>query len=253
MKIIKYQKGRNNKYDIYVDNGDKFSLYSEVILNNDLLLTKEIDDINILLKENEYYEAYYDAIKYLNRKLRTTKELEKYLSNKYEFDNVSNVIKRLEEEKYLNDELFVNSYIHDCFILTNKGYYKIFNELEKLGIDNDLIRNSLDKISDEEWLEKLKKLVEKKIKINSNYSNNKLMNKLNNYFINLGYSSDMIDDILGKIDNVGDKDILEKKYNKLYNRLSKKYQDKNLEYQIFNRLLKDGFSYEDIKEVINNK
>lgn len=252
MKIIKYQKGRNNKYDIYVDNGDKFSLYSEVILNNDLLLTKDIDDINILLKENEYYEAYYDAIKYLNRKLRTTKELEKYLSNKYEFDNVSNVIKRLEEEKYLNDELFVNSYVHDAFILSNKGYYKIFNELEKLGIDNDLIRNSLDKISDEEWLEKLKKLVEKKIKINSNYSNNKLMNKLNIDMVNLGYSKELIDSVLNNVNGSDDSKILIKNYQKLYAKLVKKYDGKELEYQLINRLIKDGFDYDEVKDLVRN-
>lgn len=252
MKITKYEKVKNNKYIIYLDNDEKISLYDEVILNNDLLLTKEINDINILLSENEYYEAYYDSIKYLNRKLRSTNELEKYLNNKYDNIIVLKVIDRLKKEKYLNDELFVNSYVHDNFILTNKGYYRIYKELEELGIDNEIINNSLDKITYEEWVEKLTKLINKKIKTNTNYSRNKLYNKMISYFIGLGYSSEMINNVLdnSKVDN--DNGILNKTYQKLYNKLSKKYSGKELEFQLTNRLLKEGFNYDDIKNIIND-
>ena len=249
MKIIKYQKLKNNKYELYLDNDDKIVLYDEIILKNDLLLTKEINDINVLISENAYYDAYYDSIKYINRKLRSKKEIHKYLSKKYEDEIINKVINRLEQEKYLNDELYVNSYVHDAVYLTNKGYYKIYNELENMDIDTTIIKNTLDKIDNNEWINKLNKIIDKKVKSNTNYSSNKLKNKLMNDLINLGYSKEMISNILEDIKD-DDNKVLLKNYNKIYNRLSKKYDGKELEYQLMNRLLKEGFNYDDIKEII---
>ena len=250
MKIIKYQKLKNNKYELFLDNNDAITLYDEIILNNDLLLTKEINNINKLINENEYYDAYYDSIKYINRKLRTSKEIIKYLNKKYSENNINKVIDRLSKEKYINDELFASSYIHDAFILTNKGYNKIYNELDNLGIEDNIIKKYLDKISYDEWYSKLSKLINKKINTNSNYSNNKLKMKINNDMINLGYKSDMISSILDSINSIDNDDILIKNYNKIYNRLSKKYNGKELNLQIMNRLLKEGFNYDDINNII---
>ena len=250
MKIIKYEKLKNNKYKLFLDNNDSITLYDDVILKNDLLLTKSIEDINTLISENEYYDAYYDAIKYINRKLRATKEIVKYLSKKYNDNILDKVIKRLNDEKYLNDELYASSYIHDAFVLTNKGYYKIYNELEALGIDTNIIKDNLNKISYDEWLEKITRLINKKISSNNNYSNNKLKNKINNDMINLGYDKEMINSVLNTINNEDNSNILIKNYNKIYNRLSKKYNGKELDYHITNRLLKEGFEYDDIKTII---
>ena len=253
MKIIKYQKLKNNKYELLLDNNDKINLYDEVILNNELLLTKEIIDINKIISENEYYDAYYDAIKYINRKLRATKEIEKYLNKKYDSIIVDKVIKRLEDEKYLNDDLYASSYIHDALILSNKGYNKIYNELDNLGINTTIIKKYLDKITDEEWYDKINRLINKKIKSNSTYSSNKLKMKLNNDLINLGYPSDMISNILENYSIDNNNDILIKNYNKIYNKLSKKYEGNELEFQLTNKLLKEGFNYDDIKSIIKGE
>ena len=253
MKIIKYQKLKNNKYELLLDNNDKITLYDEVILKNELLLTKEINDINKIINENEYYDAYYDAIKYINRKLRATKEIEKYLNKKYDSNIINKVINRLEEEKYLNDDLYASSYIHDAFILSNKGYNKIYSELDSLGIASSIIKKHLDKISADEWYEKINKIIDKKIKINTSYSNNKLKMKINNDLINLGYSSDMISNVLDNYSISNDNDILIKNYKKYYNKLSKKYDGKELSYQIINRLLKEGFNYDDIKGIVKGE
>lgn len=250
MKIIKYEKLKNNRYKLLLDNDDTITLYDDVILKNDLLLTKNIEDINKLISENEYYDAYYDSIKYISRKLRATNEIVKYLNKKYDNSIIDNVINRLKEEKYLNDSLFASSYIHDAFILSNKGYYKIYNELENLGINSDIIKDNLDKINYNEWKDKLNKIIIKKVNTNKNYSNNKLKNKINNDMINLGYSKDMISDVLNSINKEDSNDILIKNYNKLYNKLSKKYEGKELKYQLLNRLLKEGFEYDVINKII---
>ena len=58
MKIIKYQKLNGNKYNVYLDNHEKIKLYEDVIIKEELLLKKEIDDIDKLLELNSKYEIY---------------------------------------------------------------------------------------------------------------------------------------------------------------------------------------------------
>ena len=56
MKIIKYQKLNENKYNVYLDNGEKIKLYEDIIIKESLLLTKEIDDVDKLLELNSKHE-----------------------------------------------------------------------------------------------------------------------------------------------------------------------------------------------------
>ena len=44
MKILKFKKISNEKYKVYLDNGDVLPLFEDVIINNKLLITKEIRD-----------------------------------------------------------------------------------------------------------------------------------------------------------------------------------------------------------------
>ena len=252
MKILKYEKKKSNIYKVYLEN-DYVSLYDDVILKYNLLLKKSITpkELEQIVSDNNYYEAYYKSLKYINKKLRSKKEIIKYLKKDYEDKVVNYTLDRLENEKYLNEEIYANSYIHDAVFLTNKGYYKIQKELIELGIDENIITNKLDEIDDDTWSNKIDIIINKKIKTNKD-SFNKFKNKLNHELYNLGYSSDMINSKLENIKIDDEDDILCKTYNKIYNKLSKKYTDKELELQIFNKLLKLGFNYDDIKKYLTN-
>ena len=49
MKIKKIQKKQNGKYEITLDDNLKIKTYDEIILNNDILFSKELNDEEILL------------------------------------------------------------------------------------------------------------------------------------------------------------------------------------------------------------
>ena len=55
MKIIKYEKKANNKYQIYLENDKKITIHEDVILKNKLLFKKEIDTnlLETLLQDND--------------------------------------------------------------------------------------------------------------------------------------------------------------------------------------------------------
>ncbi|MBR1417196.1 MAG: RecX family transcriptional regulator [Bacilli bacterium] len=250
MKIIKYTKLKNNKYKVLLDNSEELTLYDDVILNNDLLINKEIKNINNILKENSYYDAYFLGLKMLEKKLRTKKELRDYLIKKYDKDIVDKAMEKIVESGYLNDELYVKSYIHDQIILTNNGYYKILRDLKNKDINEELIINYLNEIESSIWLDKINKIVSKKINNNSKYSASYLKEKLLYDLSNLGYKKEDIYSVISNYEIKDNNDILQKTYNSLYFKLSKKYSGKELNLQLLNKLMAKGFNYSEVKNIL---
>ncbi len=242
MKIKSYKKKSNNLYEITLDNNAKISLYADVILKYNLLQKKEIkkEDLEEIVKNNKYLESYYVAIKYLNNKLRVEKEIRKKLSN-YDKEVIDYTIDRLQKEGYLNNSLYIRSYVNDEVNLKLTGPVKIKNDLLKLGFKEIEINNYLDTFSNEVWLEKIEKHIKKAIKNNRNYSSLFLKNKITNDLIKKGFLKSQINTIINEYEFSDNLDIYNKEYNKLKNKLSSKYQGRDLELQIKMRLKKKGF------------
>lgn len=195
MKIEKYKKIKDNKYKIYLSNNTTIDVYDEVIIKNNLLYKKDIDevDLNKIESENIYQDIYNTAVKYIMVRLRSVNELRNYLlKKKYELDIVESIIIKLEKNGYLNDLIFTKAFINDKLNFTTMGKYKIKNELIKLKISPEIIENSLEEISEDKWIEKIDKLVSKYLKSNKKYSGNILRNKLYTYLVNLGHDTNLV-------------------------------------------------------------
>ena len=252
MKILKYKKIKN-KYKVYFDNDSSIDLYENTILNNNLLLKKDISesDLDKIKKDNEKEEIYERSLKYINIKMRSKEEIKKYLS-KYKYNNssIEYVIKKLENSKIINDELYIKAYIYDKINLSNDGPNKIKYYLLSEKMDENLINNYLDEIDEEVVKNKLNRLIDKKIKSIKNCSGNVLKQKITMYFINLGYSKEMIEEVLSNKD-VDNNEEGVKLYNKLYNKYSKKYQGYELENLLRQKMYQKGFDLSEIKKNID--
>ena len=248
MEIKKITKLKNGKYKIKLDSFE-FITYDDIIINHGLLYSKKIDDelLNVLSLETAYYEAYNKVLKFCMKKVRSNDEVEKYL-DKIDISDTdkTSIINKLKSINLINDKMYVKCYINDKFNLSKDSLSKIKEDLIDSNIDINIIEDEMSKVEYNE-LEKLEKLIRKKIKSNHKYSNYVLKNKIVTEFINLGYN---YDDIVSIFDsNSSDNyDILVKEYNKLYNKYSKKYHDSELEYVIKNKLYTKGFNYSDIKK-----
>ncbi len=251
MKILKYTKLKNNQYKLTLDNGEEVKLYDDIILQENLLLTKEISNKQLakIKNSNDYYVAYYKALKLINNRLRSEKELRTLLNKTFTSSITSSVIKTLKEEGYLDSKLYINSYIHDALLLTLKGPYKITKELVNMGFKEEEIEE-LFQVDDKTWEERIEKYISKKLKMTTSYSNQKLKLKLKEELINLGYSKELINEKLDNIELPSDKNKLIKDYQKIKEKLERKDVD-NLNYKIINKLLQKGYRYEDIKEVVS--
>lgn len=248
MKILKFKKYSSDKYKIYLENGNEIILYEDIILKNNLLFTKEIDDElkDKLMSQNNYMSSLTKAINYISVRMRSKREVEDYL-NKHEISkkDVNKIIKKLEKDGYINDSSFAISYVNDQLLLTNYGPYKIKNNLIKLGVPKEIINDNINKIDKDIVKERINKIIAKQLKIKKG-SSNMLKIKLLNYINNLGYDKVDILNCLSSIKVETDKITLEKEYNKLYNKYSKKYDKEKLYYFIIQKLYSKGYTKEDI-------
>ena len=242
MKIISYKKKKNNIYEVTLSNKDKINLYDDVILKYELLLKKEIDDklLSKVVEDNKYLESYYIALKFINIRLRTEKEIRKKLKD-YNKSIIDNTINRLKKEGYLNDTLYIKSYINDEINLKIVGQNKILFDLKKLGFKESDILNYLDKIDNNIFRDKIDKYIKKRISINHNLSALMLKNKIMQELITKGFYKEDINNILDNYEILDNKDIYEKEYNKIKNKLARKYSGEELDYQIKIKMYQKGY------------
>lgn len=250
MEIKKFKKLKNNIYELELDNGSLVKLYDDVIVKYSLLINKKINSklLDEITKYNTSLDAYYLSLKYISKKLRCEKEIEKYLT-KLEFnkDVIDKTISKLNKDGYLKHDIYIKSYINDIYNFNNYGPDKIIFNLRELGFNLNEIEPYLE---DKDFRSKAIKIIDKKVKANHKLSNYMLKQHISNYLINLGYSKDVFYDYLDNI-KINNKDILVKEANNYIKKYSKKYENKELLYFVKDKLYKKGYNSNEIDEVLN--
>lgn len=243
-KIEKFSKQKNGMYLLTLEDGNKIKIHEDLILKYELLLHKKLDDtlLETIYEENQVYIVYEVALKYLNIRLRSRKELYEYLSKKgYTKDIINIVLEKLVAQGYLDDRIYAISFVHDRVLMSSYGPNKIRGELEHFGISNEDIDNALNSYNESLEKERIEKLINKQIKSNHNKGAMLLKKKIQAYLLNLGYTSTLVNESLnGK--KLVTEDLYQKEYEKLYNKLSKKYSGKELEYKLKQKMYQKGFN-----------
>lgn len=247
MKIIKYKKGSKGIYKVELSNGIVLALYEDTILKFNLLLSKEIleKDLDKIKLYDLECEVYYVALESIKARFKSEFELKKLLERKeYPDEYINKAIQRLKKEGYLNDREFARSYINNQMITTNHGPNRIERDLFDKKIDSNIISDELVLFTEGEQVNRINKLITKKINSNHNKGGNVLKQKIANDLNLLGYDSFIVNRILNNYDFSIDYELAEREYNKLYKRLSKKYSGKELELRIKQGLYLKGLKYE---------
>ena len=250
MKIKSFKKLKNNQYKIMFENKKEIILYDDIILKYELLISKDINEKNMLniINENRGSNCYYQAIKYISNRSRCKKEIRDYLTKlSYSQNDINKTVDKLEDNKYINDNNYLNSFINDQINLTNNGPYKIEKKLIALEFDKDMVKEKLSEINEEIWHNKLIKIINKKVISNKKDSQNKIKVYVLYYCLNVGYEIVDILNILDEVSMPNNFNALEKEVKKLSKKLANKYEEKDLNYQIKIRLLKKGFSQNEIE------
>jgi len=192
---IEQQKKDPSRVSVFIDGEFAFGLkYEDAYLyrlNEGGELTRA--DYERIVTETVLTSARDMAVKYLGYRMRSRREIEKYLKQKEFTDEViEKTIETLKTYNYINDLEFAKAYISDSLRFNKWGMKKIKYELTKRGVAREVIDEAAE--SAEYSTEKiLAGLIEKKL--NGNILNEADYNekrKLFNYLMNRGFSYDEI-------------------------------------------------------------
>lgn len=251
MKIEKLKRLPSGKYKILFDNDEKLITYDDVILKNNLLFNKEVDDEKLeeINLDTAYYNIYNKVLSYILKRKRSIKEIKEYIKKfSLEKNEEDEIIEVFIYNGLLNDRSFASSYISDKMYLSNLGPNKIKEELLNHDISIEIIEEEINKIPNEIIEEKLKKIIMKKINTNHNKSNYMLKQKLLYELSDNGYDKELIIYLFDNLSN-NDTSIAKKEYNKIYDKLSKKYSGSELNSKVRQKMYQKGFSFDIINEL----
>lgn len=145
MKVCQIEKiGKGENCRVLLENGFSLILSMETIYKSSLCVGAEISEekLSQIHIENEKGKAFDKAIKLLSKVGKSKKEVKEYLLQKgYLPQVVEFTIAKLEEYKYLNDELFAKDFVSCNKNL--KGKKMISYLLAQKGINKEIIDNAL--------------------------------------------------------------------------------------------------------------
>lgn len=288
---IEAQKKKENRVNIFIDGEFSFGCSSELIYYHNLTKGKVInsEELQEVINEDNYLTGKTKALKYIESSLKSEFQVRENLEKKeYDEVTINRVITFLKDYKFIDDEYYAKAFVKQNIKTQGKNNIKF--KLIKRGIPEDIILETLDCISTDEEEIIAVKIAEKKAKLLcKNETNiNKVKTKLNTFLISKGYNFDTIKSVLNKIelnineecdeetqaspsiyndgveDSINNEDdssainielkretllnIAEKRYDRLVKsekdgfKVKKKLQD---------FLLRKGYSYSDIKSVVN--
>ena len=193
---MQIQKRNKTRANIYLDGEFAFALEMLTVMKLGLKLGKDVDTetIKTAVFDSEVSVAFGKAVDYLARVMKTTKQLEDYLTKKgYAEDVVEKVIDKLKGYKYLDDETYAKLYAEQS--KSHKGERRIKQELLNKGISRQQVEDQVQ-IDTQEQLDSAETLALKYLK--NKDRDIKTMQKLQRFLLYRGFDFDVVNTIVRK-------------------------------------------------------
>lgn len=190
MEIKMITKVNELEYEVAVQTSDGLEIMvvlADTLVELHLLKPQPLTMQQYQILKQNYALAYRQAIQYLSYRQRSCGELEQYLLEKgHERQQVMQVISRLQEQRYLDDTLFAQSYVRTAYLDNKQGPNKVKQTLQqKFRIGPEAIEEALTYYSEDIQRKNIAQLIAKLIRTNKKYVNRALeqqiMQKLRQY------------------------------------------------------------------------
>lgn len=235
-------------------------LSDKIIKSYDLEVGKEIskETFDILKDHEQVTRAYNKALKFLTVKDYTYNQMKKKLmdSGNYDDAQLDITLELLQNKNLINDEEYTVNYLKRCTRL-GVGLNKAIYNLRNYGVSDEIIDQCLEKNSfDDEYLAATK-IIDTYYNRNIGFSYKAMLKKIRDKLYIKGFTNEAIEKALSdydfEFDYEKEHNALEKEFIKQKKKYSKKYDANQLKEKIINNLLRKGYNYEDIKEIMNKE
>lgn len=257
---ISVQKNNQDRYNIFIDQGKgeeyAFSVDQDVLIKFDLRKGKSVDELSLteIQYHDEIRKSYNLGVHYLARRMRSEHEIKSYLSQKgVEGLIINEVIHKLNNHGYINDEEFAAAYVRTQMNTTDKGPEVIKLELKEKGIVLPIIERTIEQYPMELQIEKATVLTNKYIQKNQRDSFLVLKQKLEQMLVRKGYTFQVISIAISEseLDKNDDEElkIIRLQGEKFRQKFSK-YSGYEFQQKLKQALYRKGFSLEIIEKYI---
>ena len=256
--VIKEIKKKASTVVVILSSGDKLKLshssYTEFRLYEGKELgEEELANLLSFEKEGEFYDY---ALRLLGKENYTVASLtNKLLGKGADEKQTSSIVKRLQDEDLLNDERYASIYVEDIAPLRCLGKNKVLAELKRKGIGDNIL-SSLS-FPEEKELEKAETAASWYNKKYAKAANGAKKDKAIRALMAKGFSYDIaskaIEENLTPNDKEEEKMRLEREFELIYAKYSRKYEGKKAYEAVIKSLLHKGYDYEDISPLIEKK
>ena len=144
---VEAQVNNDDRVSVYLDGEFAFGVHEDIAAKHRLregttLSPAEIQDIET---DEAYVDAKQNALDYLAYKPRTEQEVRRKLRKRdVSASVIEDVVARLYELEYLDDESYAHDYAHNRFSSKKYGPVRIRRELKERGIDRHLADQAVD-------------------------------------------------------------------------------------------------------------
>lgn len=195
-KITDMQIQKNNKTraNVYIDGEFAFALEMLTVMKLGLKIGQEVsaERLSEAVFDSEKSVAFDKAMNYLGRGMKTCKQMRDYLSKKgYPGQIVEYVIVKLKEYRYLDDNIYAQTYVEQN--VRTKGTRRLKQELVQKGISVSQAEE-YSQIDGELALDNATRLAEKYMK--NKPRDIKTLQKLQRYLISRGYGFDTVNTVV---------------------------------------------------------
>ncbi|WP_433748195.1 recombination regulator RecX [Falsibacillus pallidus] len=257
-KISKQVKN-DERYNIFLDGKYAFSVDEDVLAKKRLQKGQELSDLDIseIQFHDDIRKGYNMALNYLTARMRTEKEIRTYLKDKeVEESIIPEIIFKLNQYKFINDEEFAIAFVRTQAATSNKGPVTIKRELAEKGVHQNFIERALEEFPFDQQLENAMKLAEKVVRQNQNLSESNVKQKIQQTLMRKGYSSNVIQEALIEVEFEKDTDeeweAILYQGEKAYRRYSK-FEGFEYKQKMKQALYRKGFNMELIDRFLEHK
>lgn len=212
------------------------------------------EEFDALKDLEQISRAYNKALRYLTVKDYTYSQMKKKLMDKGDFDDtqLDATLDLLCEKNLINDRLYTINYLKRCTRI-GIGLNKAVYHLRNYGVDSEIIDSCLEELDNEEYVSATRLIDSYFTKNNSNSYKN-MQKKIKEKLYVKGFTNETIEKAMSdydfEYDDEKEKMALEKDVDKAIARYSKKLSGNELKNKLIDTLLRKGYNYDDIKDIL---
>ena len=202
---LESQTNNPDRTSVFLDGEFAFGVHDDIVVKHELAVGRTLrpEERQEIERDDQYVRSKQRALDYLAHKPRTEQEVRRKLhDHNVSTTVVEDVVARLHELSYLDDEEYARNYVRNRFASKKYGPLRIQRELAKRGIDRHLAERAVEELFADKDLQAVAQTHAEKrwSRLSDEDDIRRRKQKLYRYLRRRGFPSDTIYSVLDRLE-----------------------------------------------------